>query len=447
MRVTADGFVPKERYTSREFLDREMEGLWSRVWQVACREEELGAVGDYVEYVIGDQSILVVRSTTDDVQAYFNACLHRGTRLADGAGNFADGTIRCRYHAWRYELDGRIAEVVDRDDFGDCLPDDLRLGEVRCERWGGFVFVNLDPDAEPLLDFLAPLPDLLAPYRFEDMRLRGSITTILPANWKVVVDAFNEAYHVQGTHPQLLPWTDDVSIEYEQLGKHAHYGRLPNARRLLRPSPRLGLAADEVDEGAILRGLVERARRRVPEGGARPRRRGDRRDRSRRARRCSRCTSGAAWSCSRARGLDVSGFTPDQMTSADDVYWFPNIVGPVYPGSAILFRGPPGRPRPRPRDPRHVGARVAPPGRRVADARATLVPRLGGTRLGRDHDPGLLQHGARPDRHEVTRLPRRAPQPPPGEQRAAHAPRDRRVPGNRLAEDRSVEDRSRDTPN
>src|SRR6478736_7887498 len=256
MRVTADGFVPKERYTSREFLDREMDGLWSRVWQVACREEELGAVGDYVEYVIGDQSILVVRSATDDIRAYFNACLHRGTRLADGAGNFAEGTIRCRYHAWRYELDGRVAEIVDRDDFGDCLPTDMKLGAVRCERWGGFVFVNLDPDAEPLLDFLAPLPDLLAPYRFEDMRLRGSITTILPANWKVVVDAFNEAYHVQGTHPQLLPWTDDVSIEYEQLGKHAHYGRLPNARRLLRPSPRLGLGADEVDEGAILRGLV-----------------------------------------------------------------------------------------------------------------------------------------------------------------------------------------------
>jgi phenylpropionate dioxygenase-like ring-hydroxylating dioxygenase large terminal subunit len=340
MRVTADGFVPKERYTTREFLDREMEGLWSRVWQIACREEELGAVGDYVEYVIGDQSVLVLRSATDEIKAYFNACLHRGTRLADGAGNFADGTIRCRFHAWRYELDGRVAEIVDREDFDDRLPADLRLGEVRCERWGGFVFVNLDPGAEPLLDFLDPLPELLAPYRFADMRLRGCITTVLPANWKVVVDAFNEAYHVQGTHPQLLPWTDDVSIQYEQLGKHAHYGRLPNARRELRPSPRLGLTDDEIDEAAILRGLVgglggaflKEERDLVDEVIGEPLPPGATLLEVYQRRRMDLLT---------ARGLDVSGFTPDQMTSADDVFWFPNVVGPVYPGSAILFRARP----------------------------------------------------------------------------------------------------------
>jgi nitrite reductase/ring-hydroxylating ferredoxin subunit len=340
LEVRADGFVPKERYTSREFLDREMDGLWPRVWQVACREEELGSVGDYVEYVIGDQSILVVRAAAEEIRAYHNTCLHRGTRLASGTGNFADGTIRCRFHAWRYELDGRVAEVVDREDWEGTLPDDLRLGEVRCERWGGFVFVNPDPDAEALLDFLAPLPELLAPYRFADMRLRGSLTTILPANWKVVVDAFNEAYHVQGTHPQLLPWTDDVSIEYQQLGKHAHYGRLPNARRLLRPSPRLGLSEAEIDEAAILRGLVsglggaflkeERdlveqvIAQPVPESSTLLERYQHRR-----------------LELLGARGLDVSGFTPDQMTSADDVYLFPNVVGPVYPGSAILFRARP----------------------------------------------------------------------------------------------------------
>ena len=70
------------------------------------------------------------------------------------------------------------------------------------------------------------------------MRLRSVISTVLPANWKALVDAFNEAYHVQGTHPQLLPWTDDVSIAYEQLDIHSHYGRLPEARRALRQAPR-----------------------------------------------------------------------------------------------------------------------------------------------------------------------------------------------------------------
>ena len=335
MLVRDDGFVPKERYTSREFLDLEMDRMWSRVWQVACREEELQSVGDYVEYVIGDQSILVVRSAPDTITAAYNACLHRGTRLAVGRGHFDDGTITCRFHAWCYALDGSLTHVVDVAEFPP-LPEGLRLAPVRVDTWGGFVFVNLDPDAEPLLDFLDPLPRILEPYRMEDMRLRSYLTTVLPANWKVVVDAFNEAYHVQGTHPQILRWTDDVAIQYEQIGKHAHYGRLAGARRVLQPSPRLGLRDDEWDEGAILAGMVEGLggaflgdeRAIVTELRDADLPRGEMLARYQERRR-KLLTS---------RGFDVSGLDDDQMTSADDVYWFPNMVGPVFPGSAIIFR-------------------------------------------------------------------------------------------------------------
>src|SRR5690349_15905474 len=251
MSVGHDGFVPKERYVSREFLELEMERLWPRVWQIACREEEVAAPGDFVEYTIGDQSVLVVRTDDGRISAHHNACLHRGTRLAQGCGTFPDGEIRCRYHAWRYGFDGNLLHVVDEHEF-DSLPPDLCLAPVKVDTWGGFVFVNFDRDAEPLLDFLHPIPKLLDAYHLEDMRFRAYQSTILPANWKVAVDAFNEAYHVQGTHPQILPWTDDVSITYEQFGIHAHYGRLPNARRELKPSPRLGLQPGDYDEGEIL---------------------------------------------------------------------------------------------------------------------------------------------------------------------------------------------------
>jgi phenylpropionate dioxygenase-like ring-hydroxylating dioxygenase large terminal subunit len=330
-----DGMIPKERYTSSTFSDLEFERLWPRVWQVACREEQVAAVGDYCEYSIGEESVLVVRSDPETIRAFFNACLHRGTRLVDGCGQVGE-TFVCPFHAWRYALDGRLVEVVDAHEFGT-LPEGLGLREVRCERWGGFVFVNLDPDAEPLREFLDPLPELLGRYRLDEMRLRSYQTTVLPANWKVVVDAFNEAYHVQGTHPQLLPWTDDVSIEYEQLGKHAHYGRLPSARRRLRPSPRLGIADADVDEGAILSGLVaglggaflaeERAL--VDEVRAAPLPPGANLLEVYQARRMELL---------RDRGFDVSGLEAEQMTSADDVYVFPNLVGPIYPGSAIMFR-------------------------------------------------------------------------------------------------------------
>ena len=169
MLVGDDGFVPKERYVSQAFLDLEMERLWPRVWQVACREEQVAEPGQFVEYTIGDQSVLVVRTEDGRIRAHHNACLHRGTRLASGCGRFDTGSIRCRYHAWRYGFDGRLIEVVDADEF-DPMPEGSSLGAVRAECWGGFVFVNFDPDAEPLLDYLQPLPELLAAYHLERMR-------------------------------------------------------------------------------------------------------------------------------------------------------------------------------------------------------------------------------------------------------------------------------------
>jgi phenylpropionate dioxygenase-like ring-hydroxylating dioxygenase large terminal subunit len=336
MLVRPDGFVPKARYTTHEFTELEQARLWPYVWQIAGREEQVAGRGDFLEYTIGEETVVIVRGDAGALHAFYNTCLHRGRRLADGCGSFASGQIACGYHGWCYALDGRLVDVPDRDEFVG-LPDDLSLAPVRVDTWGGFVFVNLDPNAEPLLEYLDSLPELLAPYHLEQMRLRASLSTVIDANWKAVVDAFNEGYHVQGLHRQILPWTDDVSIEYEQLGRHAHYGRLPGARRELRPSPRLHLAPGEYDEGEILANLVaglggaflgeeraaiEELRASGPPAGS---------------------TLLEAYQARRmqlleARGFDVSGLAPDLMTSADDVFWFPNVVGPIYPGSAILFR-------------------------------------------------------------------------------------------------------------
>jgi phenylpropionate dioxygenase-like ring-hydroxylating dioxygenase large terminal subunit len=341
--VGDDGLVSKERYLSQAFADLELDRLWARVWQIACRVEEVAAPGDFVEYTIGDQSILVVRTASGEIRAHHNACQHRGTRLASGCGTLALDGVRCRYHGWCYDLDGRLIDVPDRHEFPD-LPDDVHLGPVRAECWGGFVFVNMALDAEPLLEFLDPIPKLLGPYRLHEMRFRSYQTTVLPANWKAVVDAFNEGYHVQGAHPQILPWTDDVAIAYEQYDRHARYGRLENARRELRPSPRLDGDDVSFDEGEILAALVAglggaflKDERRIVEelraAGLPP---GTLLEHYQERRR----------DLLEARGFDTADLAPDQMTSAEDVYWFPNFVGPIYPGSAIVFRV-----RPNGRDP------------------------------------------------------------------------------------------------
>jgi nitrite reductase/ring-hydroxylating ferredoxin subunit len=335
-RIRADGAIPAARYTDPAFAAREFERVWRRVWQIAGRDEDVAEPGDFMEYTIGHDSVLVVRQPDRTLRAFHNSCRHRGNKVATGAGSSA-GCLRCPYHGWRYALDGLVAEVVDRDDFARTIPGDLRLVDVRVGSYGGFVFVNLDPGAEPLEQFLGPLPALIDKYRLGDLRLRLARTTVLPANWKAVVDAFNEGYHVQGLHPQILPWTDDTSIAYEQFDTHARYGRLPGSPRVLRPSPRLGLGQDEFDEGEILAGMVTglggafaRSERAIAEelraSGPPP----------------GRTLLQAFQSRRRAmladRGFDTAAFDDDELTSALDVHWFPNVVGPMYPGSALLFR-------------------------------------------------------------------------------------------------------------
>src|SRR4051794_33031877 len=323
LRTRDDGAIATARYTDPGFAALEHERLWGRVWQVAGREEQVATPGDVLEYRIGEASVLVTRDRVGALHAMRNACRHRGSPLVQDRAQ-VDDCLQCPYHGWTYELDGRLRAVVDHDDFGDRLPEGLALAPVAVDTFGGFVFVNLDAGAGALTDFLGPLVDLLAPYRLERMRLRLARTTVLPANWKAVIDAFNEGYHLQSLHPQILPWTDDPAIAYEQFEVHARYGRLPGARRSLRPSPRLGIPADTVDELAILEGLVhglggaflrdERAivedlRRDGPPAGS---------------------SLLAAFQARRRalmteRSFDVSAFADDELTSAQDVVWFPNL--------------------------------------------------------------------------------------------------------------------------
>lgn len=200
-RYSESALISKDRYISREWLASEYERLWPKVWQMACRLEEIPNPGDYFEYQIGTQSILVVRQNEDEVKAFRNACPHRATRVCSGTGS-AEGELRCPFHGWAWRLDGSVLEIPDADDFApECVRlKDLRLSEVHIGQWGGFVFVNLAENPEPLLDFLGPVVEGLAPFEVDKMRLIRYRTTVMDCNWKVGLAAFNEAYHVEATH-------------------------------------------------------------------------------------------------------------------------------------------------------------------------------------------------------------------------------------------------------
>src|SRR5713101_3419890 len=162
-------FVPKSDYVSPDFDRLEFERLWPRVWQIACREEELLAVGDYVNYEIGEESILIVRTSVDCIRAFYNVCSHRGRRLQEEER----GNVRafvCRYHAWCFSLEGKPTAITSRGDWEGCPSfsnDDLSLKPVKLDLWAGFVWINMDDDCEPLQAFLAPLPEKLNNFEIE----------------------------------------------------------------------------------------------------------------------------------------------------------------------------------------------------------------------------------------------------------------------------------------
>jgi len=153
-----DTWVPKEDYLSPAFAALEDERLWPKVWQIACRLEEIPARGDFVVYEIVDESIIVVRTGEgeDSARAFYNVCPHRGNLLVEGCGQARQ--FVCSFHGWRFGLDGRNVSVVDRADWGSCLSDeDTRLTPVKVGIWGGFVWINMDPDCQPLEEFLEPM--------------------------------------------------------------------------------------------------------------------------------------------------------------------------------------------------------------------------------------------------------------------------------------------------
>ncbi|HCH81010.1 MAG TPA: (2Fe-2S)-binding protein, partial [Acidimicrobiaceae bacterium] len=161
--------LPLEAYASAEVLDAELATLFGRDWQCVARTADLGDVGDYVSFDLpvnggGVRPIVVIRGE-DSIRAFDNVCIHRGAQLLTGCGN--ETRITCPYHAWVYRHDGSLvggpymaeSTEVDGSPFS---PDRHRLPEVRVELWNGFVFVNLDPDAEALGPRLAGLDDIVS---------------------------------------------------------------------------------------------------------------------------------------------------------------------------------------------------------------------------------------------------------------------------------------------
>lgn len=214
--------APRPAHLAQEL---ERDRLWPRVWQMACREAELVQPGDFVVYDILDDSILLVRTGPgpDDVAAMYNVCQHRGRRLVDEPRGHLGKAIRCRFHGWQYDRTGALTHVHFEEDWQGCPAFDkaaLGLPSVALGRWGGWIWINQDPQAEPLAQYLGDVPRFLDPFAPADMRPLWWKTIVAPANWKVLVGAFIEAYHSGATHVSGINYRH-ARVPSLALGDHA----------------------------------------------------------------------------------------------------------------------------------------------------------------------------------------------------------------------------------
>src|SRR6202042_562530 len=212
--------IPVTRYTSREWHELERTRLWRKVWQMACREENIPDVGSYVVYDIAGDSYVVVR-TRDGIKAYVNACLHRGRALKDYDGRCSE--FRCSFHGFTWRLDGSLRHTPAPSEFPEieANPDEWRLPGAKVGLWGGFVFINPDQDAEPFEAFLGTLPDHFARWDFEHRYLQAHVAKKIRCNWKVAQEAFDEGLHLGATHPQSAPYVGDANAAVDVYGNYS----------------------------------------------------------------------------------------------------------------------------------------------------------------------------------------------------------------------------------
>jgi Rieske 2Fe-2S family protein len=200
--------LPVKYYQSDAIYQEEVEKIFYRRWLLACREEEIPESGDFITVPVGDESLIVVRDRDGAIRAHFNVCRHRGTRICvQESGRFEAGRITCPYHAWQYDLSGRLEAAPLMKEVAGFDRADYPLFDAHAARWGGFVFVNLAEKPVSFESEMGPLLGKFEAWKLPELRIAHKIEYRLQCNWKIILQNYQECYHCPGVHPLLSEWT------------------------------------------------------------------------------------------------------------------------------------------------------------------------------------------------------------------------------------------------
>lgn len=305
--------VPAGRYTSPSFAQLEVARMWPRVWQQACTVDHVAEPGDYFEYRCGPYSVLIVRGDDGELRAFQNACRHRGNALCTGAGSSLR-ELKCGYHGWTWDLAGALKRIPNRKGFGTVHMSEFPLAPVQVDTWERLVFVNLDPGAMPLADYLEAVPADIAWCGLGDFRCYATMTIDVDANWKTIADGYSETYHVQTLHPELHRCMDDVYAPQMIWG---HTGK--SESRYGAPSPRLAgaLSDDEVWDAYV---YTQGALMGIAEGTPFPR------DRQSPGQSVADVIATHVKEFAAGRGVDIGWASTDQLMCLHQYNIFPNLT-------------------------------------------------------------------------------------------------------------------------
>lgn len=307
-----------KRYYDPAFAMQEWSGVWAKSWTCAGLASDIPKAGDWFKYELGHESIIVVRQRDQSIKAFYNVCKHRGRLLVDADFGHSNNFV-CPFHSWSYGQDGKNNRVTSREYFDErSLCGDLNLRTLRCEQWAGFVFVNLDESAAPLIEFLDRLPEILEPYPFANMHIVKDVSIELPCNWKLAMEAFLEPYHAHITHSQILPAVDELYNQYDFFRN----GHAMVVTPVALPSPRFK------DQASINPALTYM----LMEAGIDPQGfEGNAHD-----------VRPAIWQAKRnpenTYGLDYSAYSDSQLTDDWNPSFFPNMTINAHPEGSMVMR-------------------------------------------------------------------------------------------------------------
>ncbi|PQM26325.1 hypothetical protein CVO77_14795 [Sphingopyxis lindanitolerans] len=318
-----DGFstarISRHRFTSRDMLSDEFEKMFSKVWLLVCPIADVAKPGDAFPIMIGKEPVVVVHGDDGQIRAFYNVCQHRGRQIVTERRNIR--SLYCWFHGFEWNLDGSLRNIPDKESFqGYTDEKDVALPPIRCAVWQKLVWINLDPGAESLEDFLGEAGRQLAQYGLDTYNFVGEQIIEWDCNWKIAADAFQEGYHGPVTHPQLqfyLEDAEDMPIDLYGLHSRGLYqmgapcSRLPEEqRRTAQPGLKAMAAAAGVDADEY-EGRLDEMRLAMQRGMR------------------AKLTE---------HGYDVASLADDQMTDDFHYFIFPNITINTFAERFSIFR-------------------------------------------------------------------------------------------------------------